>query len=144
VGTQLDFVKDKGSRKIINIYLVDGVKEGDVKDLLVKVFGLAARDPQQYCKAVKQKMKQQRLTMETFDLVARQWTLDQYEMFDTIQDADCMGEYKMAPTDFVEHIMETYKQFMPSFATIHGQDEIRGESWTVDILKDRIKSTAAR
>jgi hypothetical protein len=39
-------------------HLVDGVKEGGVKDLLLgKVFGLAARDPQQYCKAVKEKMK---------------------------------------------------------------------------------------
>jgi hypothetical protein len=123
---------------------VDGVKEGDVKDLLVKVFGLAARDPQQYCKVVKQKMKQQRLAMETFDLVAHQWTLDQYEMFDTIQDADCMEEHKMAPTDFAEHKMVTYKQFIPSLATIHGQDEIRGESWTVDILKDKIKRMAAR
>ena len=66
---------------------MDGVKEGDIKDLLVKAFGLAARDPQQYCKAVKQKMKTGRLAMETFDLVAHQWTLDQYEMFDTIQDA---------------------------------------------------------
>jgi hypothetical protein len=139
----LDFVKDKGSRKIINIYLVDGVKEGDVKDLLVKVFGLAARDPQQYCKAVKQKMKTGRLAMETFDLMAHQWTLDQYEMFDTIQDADCMGEYKMAPTDFVEHMMEMYKPFMPSFAMIQEHNEIRGESWTVDILKDRIKDMAA-
>jgi hypothetical protein len=36
------------------------------------------------------------------------------------------GEHKMAPTDFVEHMMETYKQFMPSFTTIHEQDEIRG------------------
>jgi hypothetical protein len=126
-------------------HLVDGVKEGDIKDLLVKVFGLAARDPQQYCKAVKQKMKQQQLTMETFDLVAHHWTLDQYEMFDTIQDADyCMGEYKVAPTDFVEHMMEAYKPFMPSFAMIQEHDEIRGESWTVDILKDRIKGMAAR
>ena len=89
-------------------HLVEDVKEGDIKDLLDKVFGLAARDPQQYCKVVKQKMKTQRLTMETFDLMAHQWTLDQYVMFDTIQDADCMGEYKykMAPTDFVEHMME--------------------------------------
>jgi hypothetical protein len=31
-------------------HLVDGVKEGDVKDLLVKAFGLAARDPEQHCK----------------------------------------------------------------------------------------------
>jgi hypothetical protein len=71
--------------------------------------------------------------------VAHQWTLDQYEVFDmhTIQDAECMGEYKMAPTDFVEHMMDTYKPFMPSFAMIQEHDEIRGESWTVDILKDR-------
>jgi hypothetical protein len=74
--------------------------------LLDKLFGLAARDPQQYCKAVKQKMKTGHLTMETFDLMAHQWTLDQYEMFDTTQDAERMGEYKMAPTDFVEHMME--------------------------------------
>ena len=125
-------------------HLVEDVKEGDIKDLLDKVFGLAARDPQQYCKVVKQKMKTQRLTMETFDLMAHQWTLDQYVMFDTIQDADCMGEYKMAPTDFVEHMMEVYKPFMPSFAMIQEHDEIRGESWTVDILKDRIKGMAAR
>jgi hypothetical protein len=51
-------------------HLVEGVKEGDIKDLLNKVFGLAARDPQQYCKAVKQKMKTGRLAMETFDLMA--------------------------------------------------------------------------
>ena len=65
-------------------------------------------------------------------------------MFDTIQDTDCMGEYKVAPTDFVEHMMEVYKPFMPSFATIQEHDEIKGESWTVDILKDRIKGMAAR
>jgi hypothetical protein len=57
---------------------------------------------------MKQKMKTGRLAMETFDLIAHQWTLDQYEMFDTIQDADCMGGYKVAPTDFVDHMMETY------------------------------------
>jgi hypothetical protein len=123
---------------------VEDVKEGDIKGLLDKVFGLAARDPQQYCKAVKQKMKTQRLAMEAFDLMAHQWTLDQYEMFDTIQDADCMGEYKMAPTDFVEHMMKIYKPFMPSFATTQEHDEIRGESWTVDILNDRTKGMAAR
>jgi hypothetical protein len=39
-------------------------------------------------------------------------------MFDTIQDAACMGEYKVAPTDFVEHMVKSYKPFMPSFATI--------------------------
>jgi hypothetical protein len=77
-------------------------------------------------------MKTGGLTMETFDLVAHQWTLDQYEMFDTIQDADCMGKYKVAPTDFIEHMMAIYKQLlMPSFATIYEQDELRGDNWMV-------------
>jgi hypothetical protein len=56
-------------------------------------------------------------------------------MFDTTQDAECMGEYKMAPTDFIEHMMSVYKLFMPSFATIYEQDKIRGDNWTADILK---------
>jgi hypothetical protein len=44
-------------------------------------------------------MKQQQLAMETFDLVAHQWTPDQYEMFDTIQDAECMGERVQGGSD---------------------------------------------
>jgi hypothetical protein len=40
--------------------------------------------------------------------------LDQFEMFDAIQDAECMGEYKMAPTDFIEHMMDTYKKICGS------------------------------
>jgi hypothetical protein len=55
-------------------------KKGGVKDLLVEVFGLAARDPQQYCKVVKQKMKAYPLAMKMFDLVAHQWALGQFEM----------------------------------------------------------------
>jgi hypothetical protein len=65
----LDFAKDPG-RTSTSGGLVEGVKEGDINDLLDKVFGLAARDPQQYCRAVKQKIKTQRLAMETFDLMA--------------------------------------------------------------------------
>jgi hypothetical protein len=65
-------------------------------------------------------------------------------MFDTTQDAACMGEYNMAPTDFIEHMMDTYKKFMPSFATIYDQDEIRGSQWTTDTLEDRTKSMVAR
>jgi hypothetical protein len=74
-------------------------------------------------------MKTNPLAMETFDLVAHKWTPDQFEMFDAIQDAECMGEYKMAPTDFIEYMMGTYKKSMPSFATIYDQDEIRGNQW---------------
>jgi hypothetical protein len=33
---------------------------------------------------------------------------------------------------------------MPSFAMIQEHDEIRGESWTADVLKDRTKGMAAR
>jgi hypothetical protein len=32
-------------------------------------------------------------------------------MFDTIQDADCRGEYKMAPMDFVDHIIDTAEEY---------------------------------
>jgi hypothetical protein len=83
-STNADYVNDQVWRKLHvwvhkwilqripeeHQHLVDDVKEGDIKDLLVKVFGLAARDPQQYCKAVKQKMKTGRLAMETYDLMA--------------------------------------------------------------------------
>jgi hypothetical protein len=51
---------------------------------------------------------------------------------------------QVAPTYFVEPMMETYKRFMPSFATIYDQDEIRGDNWTADLLKDRIQGLAAR
>jgi hypothetical protein len=40
-------------------------------------FGLAVRNPQQYCKVVKQKVMANPLAMKTFDLVAHQaWALD--------------------------------------------------------------------
>jgi hypothetical protein len=39
------------------------------------------------------------------------------------------GNYKVAPTDFIEHMMAIYKQFMLSFATIYEQDELGGDNW---------------
>jgi hypothetical protein len=48
-------------------------------------------------------------------------------MSDPIQDAECMEEYKMAPTDFIEHMMAVCKLFMPSSATIYEQDELRAQ-----------------
>jgi hypothetical protein len=53
------------------------------------------------------------------------------------------GNYKVAPTDFIEHMMAIYKQFMLSFATIYEQDELGGDNWTADILKGRAKRMAA-
>ena len=38
-------------------HLVSDIKDGDLADLLVKVFGLAARDPMEYCRTIKAKMK---------------------------------------------------------------------------------------
>jgi hypothetical protein len=117
-----------------------------LRRVALKIFSLRYSDLQHatrnnsYCKVVKQKMKPNPLAMETFDLVAHQWALaDQFEMFDAIQDAERMGEYKMAPTDFIERMMGTYKnkKFMPSFATIYDQDEIRGIQWTTDTCPER-------
>jgi hypothetical protein len=50
-------------------HLVEDVKRGDVQDLLVKVFGLAARNPMEYCRTTKEKMEVLPSTIETFDLV---------------------------------------------------------------------------
>ena len=97
-------------------HLVSDVNEGDIDGLLVKVFGLAARNPMEYCRTIKTKMKKSTLTVTNFDLVAHQWLLDQYELFDTINEANCIGEYKMAPTDFVDHIIDTLEPFLPSLA----------------------------
>jgi hypothetical protein len=46
------------------------------RDLLVKVFGLAARNPMEHCRAIKAKMKLNMPTLENVDLIAHQWTLD--------------------------------------------------------------------
>ena len=125
-------------------HLVEDVKRGDVQDLLVKVFGLAARNPMEYCRTIKEKMKVLPPTIETFDLVAHQWVLDQFEMFDTIQDADCMGEYKMAPTDFVDHVIDTIEEHMPKFANTHRGAVMIGNTWTPNTPKERIKMMASR
>jgi hypothetical protein len=40
-----------------HLHLVNDVVKGDIKDLLVKVYGLAAREPKRYCKVIKTRMK---------------------------------------------------------------------------------------
>jgi len=125
-------------------HLVSDVKEGDVAGLLVKVFGLAARNPMEYCKTIKLKMKKNTLTVENFDLVAHQWILDQYEMFGTINDADCIGEYKMAPTDFVDHIIDTVEEYLPTLARSYRDSVIDGRTWDADRLKTNLDHLAGR
>jgi hypothetical protein len=128
-------------------HLVEDVKRGDVQDLLVKAFGLAARNPMEYCRTTKEKMEVLPPAIETFDLVAHQWVLDQFEMFDTTQDADCMGEYKMALTDFVDHVIGTRHNrgtAMPKFASTYRGAVMICNTWTPDTPKERIKMMASR
>jgi hypothetical protein len=47
------------------------VAKGDLDDLFVKVYGLAARDPKLYCSAIKTRMMGLPLEFETFDATAR-------------------------------------------------------------------------
>jgi hypothetical protein len=55
----------------VHQHLVEDVKEGDIEDLLVKVFGLAARDPMEYCRTIKAEMKVNLPALENFDLDLR-------------------------------------------------------------------------
>jgi hypothetical protein len=125
-------------------HLVSDVKAGDLADLLVKVFGLAARDPMEYCRTIKAKMKLNKPTVKNFDLVAHQWILDQYDQFATINEADCIGEYKMAPTDFVDHIIDILEVFIPTFTRPYRDSVTNGETWNPDTLKTRLEKLTAR
>jgi hypothetical protein len=102
-----------------HLHLVNDVVKGDIEDLLVKVYGLAAREPKKYCKVIKTRMKSNQLNFRTFNLMIHQWILDQYEYFDTIQGAICSGEHKMPECDFVGHIMDQMEEYMPKFVEIY-------------------------
>jgi hypothetical protein len=100
-------------------HLVEDVREDNLDELIQKCLGLAARNPPEYCQIIKKKMKGLTLNFEVYDLVAHQWTIDQFDMYDTIQDAKCMGEYKMATSEFVENVIDTIEPFMPTFAGVY-------------------------
>jgi hypothetical protein len=44
-----------------HLHLVNDVVKGGIDDLLIKVHGLAAREPKRYCKAIKTRMKNNQL-----------------------------------------------------------------------------------
>jgi hypothetical protein len=121
-----------------HLHLVNDVVKGDIEDLLVKVYGLAAREPKRYCKVIKTRMKSNQLTFRNFDLMIHQWVLDQYEHFDIIQDAICSGEHKMPECDFVGHIMDSMEEYMPKFVEIYRQDEVLGKTWSSSTLKTHL------
>jgi hypothetical protein len=125
-------------------HLVNDVDKGDIEDLFVKVYGLAARDPKGYCKVIKTRMKSNPLDFRSFNLMAHQWVLDQYEYFDTIQDVDCDGSHKMPECDFVDHVMDALEQYMPKFVGIYRQDEVLGKPWTSCQLKTHIPTLASK
>jgi hypothetical protein len=95
---------------------VNDVDKGDIDDLFVKVYGLAARDPKRYCKAIKTRMKSLPLDFRSSNLMAHQWVLDQYEYFDAIQDAKCDGTYKVPECDFVDLVVDALEPHMPKLA----------------------------
>ena len=55
-----------------------------------------------------------------------------------------MGEYKMAPTDSVDHVIDTIEEHMPKFANTYRYAVMIGNTWTPDTLKERIKIMASR
>jgi hypothetical protein len=55
-----------------------------------------------------------------------------------------MGEYKMAPTAFVDHVIDTTEEHMPKFASTYRDAVMNGSTWTPDTLKERIKMMASR
>jgi hypothetical protein len=84
------------------------------------------------------------LDFETFDATAHQRVLDQYELFDTVQDAACPGEYKMPESEFVTHITSSLEEHMPKFAELYHSDEMRGKAWSQSLLLDCVKGLAAK
>jgi hypothetical protein len=125
-------------------HLVSDIKDGDLADLLVKAFGLAARDPMEYCRTIKAKMKLNMPTIKNFDLVAHQWLLDQYDLFATINEANCMERYKMAPTDFVDHIIDILEVFMPKFTRPYRDSVVNGTTWNAGTLKTNLEKLTGR
>jgi hypothetical protein len=89
-------------------------------------------------------MKSNQLDFRNFNLMAHQWVLGQYEYFDTIQDAECVGEHKMPECDFVDHIMDSFEQYMPKFVGIYRQDEVLGKPWSSSLLKTHISHRASK
>ena len=55
-----------------HLHLVNDVVKGDITDLFEKVDGLAARDPEQYCTVIRERMKALPLNYDTFDAIAHQ------------------------------------------------------------------------
>jgi hypothetical protein len=127
-----------------HLHLVNDVVKGDIEDLLVKVYGLAAREPKRYCKVIKTRMKSNPLTFRNFDLMVHQWVLDQYEYFDIIQDAKCSADHKMPECDFVDHIIDSMEVYMPKFVDIYRQDEMPGQTWCSSILKKHLRHLASK
>jgi hypothetical protein len=70
--------------------------------------------------------------------------LDQYEHFDTTQDASCDGTHEMPECDFVDLVVDVLEVHMPKFIGIYRRDEMVGRAWTSDILMDHIKALASK
>ena len=65
-------------------------------------------------------------------------------MFATANEADSIGEYKMAPTDFVDHVIDTLEPFLPSMARTYRDSVIDGRTWDEEHLKMNLNRLAGR
>ena len=54
------------------------------------------------------------------------------------------GEYKMAPTDFVDHIIDTVEEYLPTLARSYRDSVIDGRTWDADRLKTNLDHLAGR
>ena len=125
-------------------HLINDVIDGDIEDLLKKVYGMAARDPATYCKMLKTKMTKLPLDFDSFNVLGHQWVLDQFEIYGTTQDASCDGTHKMPECDFVDIVVDKPELLMPKFIDIYRRHELIGQAWSSELLLRHITNIAAK
>ena len=108
------------------------------------MYGLAAREPESYCKMLKTKMTKLPLDFTSFNLLGHQWVLDQVEIYGTIEGAHCDGTHKMPECDFVDIVVGKLELFMPKFIDIYRRDELIGQAWSSELLLRHITNIAAK
>jgi hypothetical protein len=123
---------------------VADVIEGDLKDLSVKIYGMAASNPKEFTKTLKAKIIGNKLSFKLFNTIAYRWTSDQYKLFGTIQDTKCDGPFKMPESDFVEAIIAELQNYIPTFTDLYHADELKNEPWDMKFLKDKLKALAEK
>ena len=84
------------------------------------------------------------LDFDSFNLLGHQWVLDQFEIYGTIQDANCDGTHKMPECDFVDIVVDKPELLMPKFIDIYRRHELIGQAWSSELLLRHITNIAAK